>query len=72
MNDIFSDMQAQIGCQYISDLPYHKGAVWLELKHLCLADYSKKQLEDFSHYVFEVPYSVIQNVLQENCGQIEG
>ena len=68
MKDIFTDMQAQIGCQYISDLPYHKRAVWLEMKRLCLSAYPKKQLEDFSHYVFDVPYSVIQNMLQENCG----
>ena len=39
-------MQAQIGCQYISDLTYHKRAVWLEMKRLCLSAYPKKQLED--------------------------
>ena len=64
MKDIFTDMQAQIGCQYISDLPYHKSAVWLELKNFCLSEYPKKQLEDFSHYVFDVPYTAIQEALQ--------
>ena len=47
MNDIFTDMQARIGCPYLSDLPYYKRAVWFEMKRLCLSDYPKKQLEDF-------------------------
>ena len=28
MNDIFKDMQAKIGCEYISDLPSYKRQVW--------------------------------------------
>ena len=64
MNYIFKDMQARIGCQYISDLPFKRSAVWFELKHLNLADYPMKQLEDFSHYVFGVPYTVIAEVLK--------
>ena len=64
MNDIFTDMQAKIGCPYLSDLPYYKRAVWFEVKRLCLSDYPKKQLEDFSRYVFGVPYTVIQEALQ--------
>lgn len=64
MNDIFKDMQARIGCQYISDLPFKRSAVWFELKHLNLADYPMKQLEDFSRYVFGVPYTVIAEALQ--------
>ena len=44
-------MQARIGCPYLSDLPYYKRAVWFEMKRLCLSDYPKKQLEDFSRYV---------------------
>ncbi len=59
MNDIFTDMQARIGCMHLSDLPCHKRAVWFEMKRLCLSDYPKKQLEDFSRYVFGVPYAVI-------------
>ena len=62
--DIFTDMQAKIGCPYLSDLPYYKRAVWFEMKCLCLSDYPKKQLEDFSRYVFGVPYTVIQEALQ--------
>lgn len=62
--DIFSEIQAKIGCTYISDLPYHKRIVWHELKRLNLADYDTKQLEDFSRYVFGVPYAVIAEALQ--------
>ena len=47
----------------ISDLPYYKRTVWFEMKRLCLSDYPKKQLEDFSRYVFGVPYAVIQEAL---------
>ena len=64
LKDIFTDMQAKIGCPYLSDLPYYKRAVWFEIKRLCLSDYPKKQLEDFSRYVFGVPYTVIQEALQ--------
>ena len=41
--DIFTDMQAKIGCPYLSDLPYYKRTVWFEMKRLCLSDYPKKQ-----------------------------
>ena len=65
MNDIFTDMQAKIGCQYISDLPYKRRAVWFELKRICLADYPTRQLEDFTRYVFGVPYAVIAEALKK-------
>lgn len=61
MNDIYKDMQAKIGCEYLSDLPSYKRKVWHEMKRLNLARYSKKQLEDFSKYVFGIAYPV--NVL---------
>lgn len=64
MKDIFIDMQAKIGCPYLSDLPYKKCAVWYEMKRLCLSDYPEKQLEDFSRYVFGVSYATIQEALQ--------
>ena len=64
MKDIFTDMQAKIGGPYLSDLPDYKRAVWFEMKCLCLSDYPKKQLEDFSRYVFGVPYATIQETLQ--------
>ena len=34
MNDIFKDMQAKVGCEYISDLPSYKRKVWQEHWHL--------------------------------------
>lgn len=64
MIDIFEDMQEKVGCHYISDLPYKHRAVWFALKHLNPADYPMKQLEDFSRYVFGVPYTVIAEVLK--------
>lgn len=63
-NDIFTDIQAKIGCAYLSDLPYHKRVVWHEMKRLNLADYTTRQLEDFSRYVFGVPYAVIAEALK--------
>ena len=56
MNNIFTDMQSKIGCPYFFDLLYYKRAVWFEMKRLCLSDYPKKTLEDFTCYVFGVPY----------------
>lgn len=64
MSDIFTDLQAKIGCAYISDLPYRKRVVWHEMKRLNLADYTTRQLEDFSRYVFGVPYAVIAEALK--------
>ena len=52
MSDIFKDMQAKVGCEYISDLPSYKRKVWHEMKRLNPADYEERQLEDFSKYVF--------------------
>ena len=45
MNDIFKDMQAKVGCEYISDLPSYKRKVWQEMKRLNLADYEERQLQ---------------------------
>ena len=47
MNDIFKDMQANVGCEYISDLPYYKRKVWHEMKRLNPADYEERQLHAF-------------------------
>ena len=49
MSDIFKDMQAKVGCEYISDLPSYKRVIWKELKKQNLSQYDKKQLEDFSN-----------------------
>ena len=43
MNDIFKDMQAKVGCEYISDLPSYKRKVWHEMKRLNPADYAAVQ-----------------------------
>ena len=51
MKDIFTDMQAKIGCPYLSDLPYYKRTVWFEMKRLCLSDYPKKQLDVDQHII---------------------
>ena len=48
MSDIFKDMQANVGCDYISNLPSYKRKVWHEMKRLPLTNYDIKQLEDFS------------------------
>lgn len=64
MNDIFSDMQARIGCQYISDLPDYKRAVWSEMRRMPTGNYPREQLEDFSRYVFGVKYSILKEVMK--------
>ena len=71
MKDIFTDMQAKIGCMFISDLPYHKRVVWHELKRLPLADYDTKQLEDFSRYVFGMSWQTLQAVMELPDGREE-
>ena len=43
MSDIFKDMQAKVGCEYLSDLPSYKRKVWQEMKRLNLADYEERQ-----------------------------
>ena len=54
MSDIFKDMQVNVGCEYLSDLPSYKRKVWQEMKRLNTADYEERQLEDFSKYVFGI------------------
>ena len=68
MNNIFKDMQEKIGCEYISDLPSYKRKVWQEMKRLNPADYEKKQLEDFSVYVFGMFYQILQAVMKQQRG----
>ena len=41
MSDIFKDMQANVGCDYISNLPSYKRKVWHEMKRLPLTNYDK-------------------------------
>lgn len=69
MSDIFKDMQTKTGCEYISDLPSHKRIVWKELKKQNLSQYDKKQLEDFSNYVFGLSYETLQAVIKQQKGR---
>ena len=71
MNDIFKDMQAKVGCEYISDLPSYKRKVWQEMKRLNPADYEERQLEDFSKYVFGMSYQTLQDVMKQQKGREE-
>ena len=71
MNDIFKDMQAKVGCEYISDLPSYKRKVWQEMKRLNPADYEEKQLEDFSKYVFGMSYQSLKDVMKQQKGREE-
>lgn len=59
-------MQIKIGCLYVSNLSNYKCAVWDEMKHLPLSDYPEKQLNDFSNYVFGIPYSILKVELQKH------
>ena len=63
MSDLFKEMQAKIGCQYLSDLPYYKRAVWYELRRMPLGEYGQEQLENFARYAFSVRYSVLKEVM---------
>ena len=64
MSDLFKEMQAKIGCQYLSDLPYYKRAVWYELRRMPLGEYGQEQVENFARYVFGVRYSVLKEVME--------
>lgn len=69
MSDIFKDMQMKTGCEYISDLPSDKRIVWKELKKQNLSQYDKKQLGDFSNYVFGLSYDTLQAVIKQQKGR---
>ena len=56
-------MQANVGCDYISNLPSYKRKVWHEMKRLPLTNYDIKQLEDFSKYEFGIPAEDARYVL---------
>ena len=69
VSDIFKDMQEKVGCEYISDLPSYKRVIWKELKKQNLSQYDKKQLEDFSNYVFGLSYETLQAVIKQQKGR---
>ena len=64
-------LQANVGCEYISDLPSYKRKVWHEMKRLNPADYEERQLEDFSKYVFGMSYQTLQDVMKQQKGREE-
>ena len=64
MNDIFTDMQSKIGCPYFFRPTLLQACGLVEMKRLCLSDYPKKTLEDFTCYVFGVPYAIILEALK--------
>lgn len=68
MQDIFIDIQEKVGCPYIFDLFCHKRKIWHEMKRPNLADYGGKHLEDFSKYIFDIPYKIfyVENVWLSN------
>ncbi|CUP88702.1 Uncharacterised protein [Allocoprococcus comes] len=67
MNDIFKDMQAKVGCEYISDLPSYKRKVWQEMKRLNPADYEERQLEK----LWNDKYYLDENVLLVNMTRLK-
>ena len=52
--DLFEDVQQALGCAYISDLPFLKEMVLLELQHRDLSVYPRHMREDFASYVFGI------------------
>lgn len=68
MSDIFEDMQALVGCTYISDLPLLPRSVIAHLPHLSLQKYSHLQLEDFAQYIFGTADISILTELQGSSG----
>ena len=67
--DIFTEIQAKIGCNRRTKLPYHKREIWQEIKKLPLAAYPLNQLEEFFHSVFDVDYAVLVGILTELKGR---
>ena len=65
------DMQANVGCEYISDLPSYKRKVWQEMKRLNPADYEERQLDDFYKYVFGMSYQTLKDVMKQQKGREE-
>ena len=65
MRDIFSDMQVRVGCQYISDLPRYRKAVWFELCRMPSNEFESSQLDDFSRYVFGMSYPALVEIMRD-------
>ena len=61
-NDVFEDAKNLVGCSYISNLPYYKYILVDKMKRLDTSKYDKKQLENFSVYVFGLPYEILHSM----------
>lgn len=70
MDDIFERVHAQVGCPFLSDLPNYPSTVYrylLQIEPEELSQYPRRQLEDFSTYVFSVPYDVLREALAKRA-----
>lgn len=63
-HDIFDDVYAMVGCDYISDLRYNQFTIIHILEHIDLSLYSYDNLEDFSDYVFGLKYAELKAILE--------
>lgn len=61
-NDVFEDAKNLVRCSYISNLPYYKYILVHKMKRLDTSKYDKKQLENFSVYVFGLPYEILHSM----------
>lgn len=51
--DIFEDMKVIVGCEYISDLPNRKNAVFTAMRKIKFCDYRQEKIVEFLEYVFQ-------------------
>ena len=62
MKDLFMDMQAKIGCPYLSDLLYYKRAVfsWLSMQALCCLEYLLVKMSIYNlQYQLLIKYTIL-------------
>lgn len=65
-HDIFDDVYAMVGCDYISDLRYNQFTIFHILEHMDLSLYSCENLDDFSDYVFGLRYVELKAILDSS------
>lgn len=52
--ELFGTVRQKVGCEFISDLPYHPGLVKKVLHRMDLEKYTTLNLQDLFWYVFKV------------------
>ena len=52
--ELFGTVRQKVGCEFISDLPYHPGLVKKVLHRMDLEKYTTLDLQDLFWYVFKV------------------